>query len=213
MDVIHPAFFKGLLLCASLIIAIGAQNAFVLRQGILRSHIGIIVVVCSICDILLISAGVAGMGELVSKYPRFLTAVTWGGATFLFWYGLRAWRAAFRGTVALRVDGRNAGVAADAHWSGALRSALMLSVLNPHVYLDTVILLGGVGASQSPPGNVWFALGAMTASVLWFNVLGYGARLLGPLFAKPRAWQILDGIVGTMMWTIAIGLVAQRGIL
>lgn len=204
-----PAFWRGMALGASLIIAIGAQNAFVLRQGILKRHVGLVVAVCAVCDMVLIAAGVAGMGGLIDAYPRFLTAVTWGGAAFLFWYGLRAWRAAFRGTGALQADGSRAATQ-DMTWQRAFVLVLMLSVLNPHVYLDTVILLGGIGAREAASGNVWFAAGAMTASVLWFTLLGYGARLLAPLFSRARAWRILDGLVGTMMWGLCAGLVAQQ---
>lgn len=204
-----PAFWRGMALGASLIMAIGAQNAFVLRQGILRRHVGVVVAVCTLCDMALIAAGVAGMGGLIQAYPRFLTAVTWGGAAFLFWYGLRAWRAAFRGTGALQADGSRAATQ-DMTWQRALVLVSMLSLLNPHVYLDTVILLGGIGAREAYPGNVWFAAGAMAASALWFTTLGYGARLLAPLFSRPRAWQILDGVVGTMMWGLCAGLVAQQ---
>ncbi|GAB3628642.1 amino acid transporter [Pandoraea terrae] len=207
---IDAAYWKGMALGASLIMAIGAQNAFVLRQGILQRHVGIVVAVCAICDMVLIAAGVAGMGSLVAAYPRFLAAVTWGGAAFLFWYGLRAWRAAFDGMGVLKADGSAAAAKADSSWQRTLLLVVMLSMLNPHVYLDTVILLGGLGAAQPWPGNLWFAAGAMTASALWFCGLGYGARLVAPLFARPRAWQILDGIVGTMMWTLAAGLVFQR---
>ncbi len=206
---IDPAYWRGMALGASLIIAIGAQNAFVLRQGILRRHGGVVVAVCAICDMVLIAAGVAGMGGLIAAYPRFLTAVTWGGAAFLFWSGLRAWRGAFRGAGALQADGSRAATQ-DMSWQRALVLVLMLSLLNPHVYLDTVILLGGIGAREAAPGNVWFAAGAMTASVLWFTLLGYGARLLAPLFSRARAWQILDGVVGTMMWGLCAGLIAQQ---
>ncbi len=206
---IDPAFWRGMALGASLIMAIGAQNAFVLRQGILRRHVGIVVTVCAICDMVLIAAGVAGMGGLIAAYPAFITVVTWGGAAFLFVYGLRAWRAAFRGTGALQADGSRAATQ-EMTWQRAVVLVLMLSLLNPHVYLDTVILLGGIGAREASPGNVWFAAGAMIASVLWFTSLGYGARLLAPLFSRARAWQILDGVVGLMMWGLCAGLVAQQ---
>ncbi|QHE90822.1 LysE/ArgO family amino acid transporter [Pandoraea fibrosis] len=206
---VDPAFWRGMALGASLIMAIGAQNAFVLRQGILKRHVGLVVAVCAVCDMALIAAGVAGMGGLIAAYPSFLAAVTWGGAAFLFWYGLRAWRAALRGAGALQADGSHAATQ-EMTWQRAFVLVLMLSLLNPHVYLDTVILLGGIGAREASPGNVWFAAGAMTASVLWFTLLGYGARLLAPLFSRARAWQILDGIVGMMMWGLCAGLVAQQ---
>jgi L-lysine exporter family protein LysE/ArgO len=193
-----PAYLQGLGLGAGLIIAIGAQNAHVLRMGLRRQHIAITVGVCILCDVVLIAAGVAGMGAVIGRNPALLALVRWGGAGFLAWYGVRAWRAAWRGG-ALAVDG---GLAA-LDPRQALGMALALSLLNPHVYLDTVVLLGSIGGQQAGLGRLWFAAGAMSASVAWFLSLGFGARVLSPLFSRPQAWRALDGMIGAVMLVLA----------
>lgn len=193
-----PAYLQGLGLGAGLIIAIGAQNAHVLRMGLRRQHIAITVGVCILCDVVLIAAGVAGMGAMIGRNPALLALVRWGGAGFLAWYGVRAWRAAWKGG-ALAVDG---GLAA-LDPRQALGMALALSLLNPHVYLDTVVLLGSIGGQQAGPGKLWFAAGAMSASVAWFLSLGFGARVLSPLFSRPQAWRALDGMIGAVMLVLA----------
>jgi L-lysine exporter family protein LysE/ArgO len=195
------ALLAGMGLGASLIIAIGAQNAYVLRQGLRREHVGICVAICTAIDMTLIALGVGGMGALIGGMPHLLAWIRWAGVLFLFAYGLRAWRAAWRGTGHL-----------EAAEGGTQRAAtvaltvLGLSLLNPHVYLDTVVLLGAIGASHGFPDSVWFACGAMCASALWFTTLGYGARLLRPLFARDVAWRVLDVAIGLVMWTIALSL-------
>jgi L-lysine exporter family protein LysE/ArgO len=191
------AAFAGFSLGLSLILAIGAQNAFVLRQGLRRQHVLAIVLTCALSDALLIIAGVAGFGALIASLPALAQAMRWGGALFLLVYGARAFLAAWRGGETL-----NAGEA-----EGSLRAALLtclaLTWLNPHVYLDTVVLLGSVSA-QYP---AWpFGIGAVTASFTFFFALGYGARLLAPVFARSVAWRILDVLVGVIMWSIAITL-------
>ena len=193
-----PAYLQGLGLGAGLIIAIGAQNAHVLRMGLKRQHIAITVGVCILCDVVLIAAGVAGMGAMIGRNPALLALVRWGGAGFLAWYGVRAWRAAWKGG-ALAVDG---GLAA-LDPRQALGMALALSLLNPHVYLDTVVLLGSIGGQQAGPGKLWFAAGAMSASAAWFLSLGFGARVLSPLFSRPQAWRALDGMIGAVMLVLA----------
>jgi L-lysine exporter family protein LysE/ArgO len=193
-----PAYLQGLGLGAGLIIAIGAQNAHVLRMGLRRQHIAITVGVCILCDVVLIAAGVAGMGAMIGRNPALLALVRWGGAGFLAWYGVRAWRAAWKGG-ALAVDG---GLAA-LDPRQALGMALALSLLNPHVYLDTVVLLGSIGGQQAGLGRLWFAAGAMSASVAWFLSLGFGARVLSPLFSRPQAWRALDGMIGAVMLVLA----------
>lgn len=198
------AFFQGFGLGAGLIMAIGSQNAHVLKMGLLRQHVGITVLVCMISDALLITAGVAGMGVLIRQSPLLLDVARWGGAAFLFWYGLRAWRAVLVNE-SLSVANDGAGLPL----RQALLTILALTLLNPHVYLDTVVLLGSIGGQQAGAGKWWFALGAGCASVLWFCALGYGARLLAPLFARPVSWRVLDGIVGTVMWTLAAGLLTS----
>ncbi|BCN11211.1 LysE/ArgO family amino acid transporter [Ralstonia pseudosolanacearum] len=195
------AALSGFGLGASLIVAIGAQNAYVLRQGLRREYVLGVVLICALCDMALIALGVAGMGTLISAHPAWLTAVRWAGAAFLLAYGARAFRAAWRG--AERLQARNGDKASHAQ---VLASALALSLLNPHVYLDTVVLLGAIGGRYAMPANVAFAGGAMCASILWFSLLGFGARLLEPVFARPVAWRVLDALIGAVMWAIALTL-------
>lgn len=193
------SFLSGFGLSLSLILAIGAQNAFVLRQGLRGEHVFAVVAICSLSEVLLISAGVAGLGALIEAQPSLLVAFRWGGAAFLLVYGARALWAAWQGGAALE-----AGDAAGS-LRAALTTCLALTWLNPHVYLDTVILLGGIGATKPAP---WlYATGAMSASILFFGILGYGAGLLRPIFAKPAAWRGLDVFIALVMWAIAVGLV------
>jgi L-lysine exporter family protein LysE/ArgO len=195
------AFLKGLGIGAGLIVAIGAQNAFVLRQGLLRQYVLTCALICTLCDMFLIFCGIAGMGLLITSHPQLLILAKWGGAAFLLAYGLRSAWAAFRsGGLAV------AGDAQPSH-TAIVISALSFSLLNPHVYLDTVVLLGAVGGQQIGAARTAFAAGAMTASILWFFGLAYGARFLAPLFAKPIAWRVLDGLIAIVMWMIAASLV------
>ncbi|MFB9222136.1 LysE/ArgO family amino acid transporter [Paracoccus cavernae] len=193
-------YWAGLGAALSLIVAIGAQNAFVLRQGLLRQHVWAVCLFCAGSDAILISAGVAGAGAIVGAHPGFLLAMRWGGAAFLLLYGLRAFRSAREGGHALRAAETGAATLAS-----VLATAAALTWLNPHVYLDTVILLGAISAKAE--SRAGFALGAITASFSFFFALGYGARLLQPVFAKPLSWRILDALVGAMMWTIAFSLI------
>lgn len=196
-----PFYLKGLGLGASLIVAIGSQNAHVLRMGLRRQHVALTVAVCVVCEMLLIAAGVAGIGALLAAHPALVAWARWGGAAFLVWYGLRSWRSAF---------GRHALHASQADTPtrhAALTTVLAVTLLNPHVYLDTVVLLGSVAAQQGSDGKWWFALGAMSAGLAWFTLLGFGARLLSPWFARPLAWRLLDGAVGTVMLVLAGTLV------
>jgi L-lysine exporter family protein LysE/ArgO len=197
------AAVEGFFLGASLIVAIGAQNAFVLRQGLERRHVFAVASVCALSDALLIAAGVAGLGTLIQRAPALLVTVTVGGAAFLIGYGVMSFRRAFR-RESLRpaTDGGSSLVA-------ALSTALALTWLNPHVYLDTVVLIGALSARHVPAGAVAFGGGAMVASVVWFYGLGYGARLAAPLFARPRAWQVLDVLIALVMWAIAARLIAE----
>ncbi|MEQ4547742.1 LysE/ArgO family amino acid transporter, partial [Nocardioides kribbensis] len=165
----------GLLTGLSLIVAIGAQNAFVLRQGLLRRHVGAVVAVCAVSDLVLILAGVAGIGTLVERAPLALEVVRWLGVAFLTAYGVRSLLAA-RSSSALRTTG-----AASAALGSTVATAAALTWLNPHVYLDTVLLLGSIASAHGPEGRWWFAAGACAASVLWFAGLGYGARLASGL--------------------------------
>jgi L-lysine exporter family protein LysE/ArgO len=194
------AFLSGLLLGAGAIIAIGPQNAFVLRQGLLRRHVFLLAATCALSDVILIAAGVAGLGAVVRTHAAWLTALTAVGIVFLVAYGALSLRRAFRTEVLLPSDDAGAGAAS------AVATVLAFTFLNPHVYLDTIVLIGGLSARYAPPGNVAFGAGAAMASIIWFFALGYGARLLVPLFAKPLAWRVLDALVTLVMWGIAASL-------
>lgn len=196
------ALIKGLGLGGSLIVAIGSQNAYLLRQALKRQYVLACVAICVLCDALLIAAGVAGMGGLISNAPALLLWLKIGGALFLAAYGWRAARAALH-PAAMTPD---AETAAAPSRRAVLAAMLGFSLLNPHVYLDTVILLGSVGGQQPGAGRLAFALGAMLASALWFGALGFGARYLAPLFARPLAWRLLDAVIAVVMWVIAVSL-------
>ncbi|MBB97092.1 MAG: amino acid transporter [Rhodobacteraceae bacterium] len=190
----------GFALGLSLILAIGAQNAFVLRQGLRREHVFWVCLTCALSDALLIVAGVAGFGSLAERWPGFEQAMRWGGAGFLVFYGLRSFHAAWTGGERLQ-----AAETGRARLGPVLLTVLALTWLNPHVYLDTVVLLGSVSAQY--PNAPAFAAGAVGSSFTFFFALGYGARALAPVFARPRAWQWLDLGVGLTMWAIAAKLV------
>ncbi len=195
----------GFLSGAALIIAIGAQNAFVLRQGIRREHVLIIVLVCAGADGLLIAAGIAGLGALIRSLPIVLDIARYGGAVFLLAYGMAATRRALRARQ-LIVD-----VGAGASLAAALSTCLAFTFLNPHVYLDTVILLGSLASQRGDDeqcGRWVFGAGAMAASFVWFFALGYGARLLGPLFGRPGAWRVFDALIALIMFGLGIALLA-----
>ncbi|PRZ48818.1 LysE/ArgO family amino acid transporter [Tritonibacter scottomollicae] len=195
-----PTLMAGFGLAFSLILAIGAQNAFVLRQGIRGQHVLPVVLTCAVSDAVLITAGVAGFGRLTTALPWFETVMLIGGILFLTWYGLRALKAAWTGGAALRTEGQGTQMAL---WP-AILTCLAFTWLNPHVYLDTVVLLGAISAQYTP---AWiFGLGAVTASFVFFFTLGYGARLLAPVFVRPRAWQVLDALIGVVMLALALKL-------
>ena len=194
------AFLSGFLLGGSLIVAIGAQNAFILRQGLLRSHVFVLCLVCALSDAVLIAAGVAGLGTLVAASPRLLAVVTVGGALFLFAYALFALRRA------LRPQALTAALSGQGSLKAALAACLAFTFLNPHVYLDTVLLVGSISATHEGAARTAFGAGAATASFVWFFGLGYGARLLQPLFARPSAWRVLDLLIAAVMAAIAISL-------
>ena len=194
---------NGFLLGLTLIVAIGAQNAFVLRQGLVRRHVLPVVLVCAISDAALIAAGVGGLGALVQRNATLLMVVTAGGAVFLFAYGLFAFHRAWRGG-SMVVEGEGGGTL-----RSAVATVLALTFLNPHVYLDTVLLLGSLSARYAGEARMAYAAGAITASFVWFFSLGYGARLLAPLFARPAAWRVLDVGIGLVMWLIALKLVTD----
>ncbi|MDO5681431.1 MAG: LysE/ArgO family amino acid transporter [Propionibacteriaceae bacterium] len=194
------ASLSGLGFGLSLIVAIGAQNAFVLRQGLRREHVGPVVALCALSDLVLICAGVAGMGALVQQVPLAMLVARFGGAAFLIGYAVLAIRRAWRGGH-LDADTGGGGTSL----AVALGTAAALTWLNPHVYLDTVILLGSV-ATAHPEHRWWFAAGAGTASVGWFTALGYGARLLAGVFAKPLAWRLLDAGIAVVMLALGVRL-------
>ena len=184
----------------SLILAIGAQNAFVLRQGLVGQHVFWVCLVCALSDTVLIAAGVAGMGALVAGWPELERAIRWAGAAFLFVYGALRLRAAFRSQslAAARGTARSLGA--------ALGTVMALTWLNPHVYIDTVALIGALSTSYAGGARIAFGAGAAAASFVFFFGVGYGARLLAPVFARPEAWTLLDIAIALIMWTIAAGL-------
>ncbi|QDE35658.1 amino acid transporter [Microbacterium foliorum] len=209
---------SGLGLGLSLIVAIGAQNVFVLRQGIRREHVLPVVIICAVSDALLIAAGVAGLGFVISAAPWLVVVARWAGALFLLAYGILAARRAWRGGEQLRVDPADAE-SSSARSNGAgpatatrtalapvIATALALTWLNPHVYLDTVLMLGSIAATHGD--ERWlFAAGAITASILWFTALGFGARYLGRWLRTERSWRILDALIAVVMITLAVSLV------
>jgi len=198
------AFTTGFALSATLIIAIGAQNAFVLRQGIRKEHVAPIVAFCAIADLLLIGLGVAGLAGILGEAPTLVALLTIAGSVFLAWYGIRALRRALL-PQSLRAATGNEPLSL----ANAMAQAAGFTLLNPHVYLDTVLLMGSIGTRQPPDMRVWFVGGAACASGVWFTTLGFGARLLAPVFAKPRAWQVLDTLVGLTMLFLAVVLIRQ----
>ena len=195
-------FLSGLFLGGSLIVAIGAQNAFILRQGLLRRHVFVLCLICATSDALLIAAGVGGLGALVSRSPTLITVVTVGGAAFLLSYAVLAFRRA------MKPDAMRAASEAPASLGKAIAACLAFTFLNPHVYLDTVLLVGSISATFEGQARTAFGIGAAIASFVWFFGLGYGARLLAPLFARPAAWRVLDTLIGLVMTAIAIKLLS-----
>jgi L-lysine exporter family protein LysE/ArgO len=189
-----PVFVQGLVVSFGLIVAIGAQNAFVLRQGLRREHVGSVVLFCAAADAVLIAAGVMGMAQALGESPNLARALALAGAAFLATYG---WQALRRARQAHRLDVSQAGSALTL--SAAMAQAAAFTLLNPHVYLDTVLLVGSIGAQQPDGLRAWFIAGANGASLTWFALLGFGARGLAPWFARPKAWQVLDGLIGVTM--------------
>lgn len=199
------AALAGLGLGFSLIVAIGAQNAFVLRQGLLRQHVLVVVAICALSDIVLIALGIAGAGAVFTAVPWLVEVVRWAGAAFLFVYGLLAARRAWKPKALEAADPTKAPSSVLA----VAGTVLALTWLNPHVYLDTLVLLGSVGSTHGD-GRWAFGAGAAVASILWFTLLGFGARLLAPVFARPIAWRVLDGIIAVVMITLAVLLLLAR---
>lgn len=194
--------FQGFWVSFGLIVAIGAQNAYVLKQGLLKQHVFWVCLVCFLCDFSLLSLGVLGFGSLIDKNTTFKLVLAVFGALFLCWYGFRSLRSAYLGKSQLTLD--------DNHATQSLKktiaTTLALTLLNPHVYLDTLVLVGTIASPLTSAQKPLFLIGAVTASALWFFGLGYGARLLIPYFQKAKTWQILDALIGIIMWLIAFGL-------
>jgi L-lysine exporter family protein LysE/ArgO len=201
----YAAFLAGFSIAAPLIVAIGAQNVFVLRQGLRREHVGAVVATCALIDALLMIIGVSGLAAAFGANRMALNAVALAGAIFLVAYGAAAARRAFKNQ-SMQIDATGQSMTL----RSALLQTLALSLLNPHVYLDTVLLVGAVGAQQPPTLRPAFLAGSASASVLWFCGLGFGARWFTPLFAKPRAWRFLDAFVALTMWALAAMLL--RGV-
>lgn len=202
LSIVLPAFVQGLVLSFGLIVAIGAQNAFVLRQGLRREHVGAVVLFCALADAVLITAGVLGMAQALGERPALARALALGGAVFLAFYGVQALRRAAQ-TQSLHTAAPAPGLGR----ATTVAQAAAFTLLNPHVYLDTVLLVGSIGAQQAAGLRGWFVLGACTASLGWFGLLGFGARWLAPWFARPRAWQVLDALIGLTMFMLSALLV------
>lgn len=200
MNPAYVVILSGFATTMALIAAIGAQNAFVLRQGIRGEHVLPVVAVCTVSDLVLISAGIAGFGALIAAHPDIVTVTKFGGAAFLVGYGLLAARRAVKPGVLTPAD------AAPARLTAVLATCLAMTFLNPHVYLDTVILLGAL-ANEHQDSKWLFGVGAVAASALWFTGLGFGAKRLRHLFASPKTWRLLDGVIAATMLALGISLV------
>jgi L-lysine exporter family protein LysE/ArgO len=187
----------------ALILAIGAQNAFVLRQGLIRAHVFWLCLLCAVSDAILITAGILGFGAIVERYPSFPQIMAWGGAAFLFVYGAMRFWAAWKGSYAMQISGQSAGL-----WA-TLATGAAFTWLNPHVYLDTLGLVGAISTQfTDTAAKTGFGIGAVTASFVFFFSLGYGARLLAPIMQSARAWRILDLLIGAVMWALALKLLS-----
>jgi len=196
---VTTALLTGLMTGFGLIIAIGAQNAFVLRQGLARDHVGLVVAICALSDLVLIVAGTSGMGRIIASAPALLKAFTWAGAAYLVWFGIQSLRSA-RSPSGLQAGGGRAR-------GSIIATTLALTWLNPHVYLDTVLMLGNLANTHGVQGRWWFAAGAGIASIVWFATLGFGARALSRPLARPRTWQVVDTLIALMMFALAAYLI------
>ena len=194
------SYLNGLLVAFGLIMAIGTQNAFVLAQSLRREHHLPVAAFCVVCDALLVAAGVFGLAPILAQNPVLLSVARWGGAVFLLWYGTQALRRAFANSSLEQSAGQTAR-----SLKAVMLSALAVTLLNPHVYLDTVLLIGSLGAQQSVPGA--YVIGAASASLLWFFTLALGAAWLAPWLARPGTWRLLDLLVAVMMYTVAVQLI------
>ncbi|MCC9622723.1 LysE/ArgO family amino acid transporter [Thalassospira sp. MA62] len=198
------SYATGFGIGGSLIIAIGAQNAFVLGQGLRRNHPVLVAFVCALCDALLIACGVGGLGALIASYPALTTLAAWGGGVFLLYYGFGAFCRLFQSETLSEQNPSAKG------WRAIVLTTLAVTLLNPHVYLDTVVMLGGIGGQFPLDERLGFALGAMTASFVWFFTIALGAAWLAPLVARPITWNLIDAVTGTVMWLVAYQLLAPE---
>ncbi|PBP97932.1 LysE/ArgO family amino acid transporter [Pseudomonas congelans] len=194
------SYLNGLLIAAGLIMAIGTQNAFVLAQGLRHEHHVAVAMLCIVCDALLVAAGVFGLANVLAQNPTLLAVARWGGVIFLSWYGLQALRRACS-----RQSLEHSAAAGRKSLRTVLLSALAVTLLNPHVYLDTVLLIGSLGAQQGVPGA--YVAGAASASLLWFSSLALGAAWLAPWLARPATWRMLDLMIAVMMFSVAFQLI------
>jgi L-lysine exporter family protein LysE/ArgO len=201
------ALLAGLGFGLSLIVAIGAQNAFVLRQGLRREHVGVVAAICAASDALLYAAGGAGFGPLVERWPDAVVVLRWLGAAVVLGYGaMAAWRAVKGDTTLAAAEDGALGDTPGRRLKPVVLTTLALTWLNPHVYLDTVVLQGSVAATYGE-ARWWFTAGAMVSSIAWFTALAYGARLLAPVLKRPGAWRVLDGVIALIMLAVAVALV------
>ncbi|MGO2497309.1 MAG: LysE/ArgO family amino acid transporter [Vibrio litoralis] len=194
---------KGAFVSGSLIVAIGSQNAFLLKSGLKNNYVMLVATICFLGDILLISTGVLGVGVLLQQAPILTEILTLIGIAFLCWYGFLSAKSAWRGQSHLDID--NSEVSRN--WLKVAMMTLAMTFLNPHVYLDTIVVLGGITSSLNFEEKRWFLVGALTASAIWFYGVAYIAKKLIPFFAKPKTWQILDSVIAVIMFSIAAGLV------
>ncbi|MND89169.1 Arginine exporter protein ArgO [compost metagenome] len=194
-------YLQGFAIGLSLIVAIGAQNAFVLKQGLKKQAVFWVCFVCALSDSILVVLGITGFATVIQLYPELVGFAKWAGAVFLLWYGLQHARQAFQANQSLHAGSQN-----EIQLSKIIIVCLALTWLNPHVYLDTVVLIGSI-STQFEQTKLYFALGVITASWFFFFSLGYGARVLIPVFANPKAWKVLDGVIALIMWSIAISLI------
>lgn len=196
----------GALVAGSLIVAIGGQNVFVLRQGLLRNNVFYVSGICFLCDVLLMTAGVMGLGMLVRSSPELMVVLALAGALFLYGYAFHALYHAYQGQARMQV--RSAGGDSRSSLKKAVIATLVITLVNPHVYVDTVVVVGGIGGTLTLDEKLWFLCGALAASFVWFFGVGYGARLLSPLFERPRTWRLFNLATGVVMFWIGTGLLA-----
>lgn len=195
---------KGAMLSGGLIVAIGSQNIFVLRQGLLGRNIFYVSLVCFLCDFMLMSIGVMGLGAVISSSNSLMSVLSLIGAVFLYFYGFFAFKRSFLGGSYMKVYSND--IELNRSVAPTVLAALAITLLNPHVYLDTVVIVGGIAGTLNPDEKIWFLIGSLLASFVWFFGLGYGARLLVPLFKKESTWRLLDLLVGVVMFWIATEL-------